>query len=177
MDQPSFETARLFLRPVEPADQQKVFEGFSNPAVTQFMEITYPTFEATSEQMNWYAANREQGSGYAWAVTDAQNRDTFLGVFSLYHIHPKHRRCELGYWLMPEAWHKGYASEGITPILAFAAHTLHMHRIGAETEPENTESRRVLEKLGFKQEALLRDYEVNNGKYVSLEIWAKIFEN
>jgi hypothetical protein len=42
-------TARLKLREVEIGDQQKIFEGFSNPIVTKYMDITYPTFEATAE--------------------------------------------------------------------------------------------------------------------------------
>lgn len=177
MQQPSFETPRLFLRPIGPSDQQKVFEGFSHPDVTRHMEITYATFEATSEQMEWYRKNRENGSGYAWVVGDKSAPDSFFGILSVYYVNHKHRRCELGYWLFPEYWGKGYAAEGITPILGFISGELNIHRIGAEVEPENNGSRRVLEKLGFQKEAFLRDYEINNGKYLNLEIWARIFDN
>jgi [ribosomal protein S5]-alanine N-acetyltransferase len=177
MLQPSFETQRLFLRPVEAGDQQKVFEGFSHPVVTQYMEITYITFEAASEQMEWYRKNRETGSGYAWVVGDKSDPASFLGVLSIYHVNHKHRRCELGYWLFPEYWGKGYTAEGIAPILEFISGALNMHRIGAEVEPQNNGSIRVLEKLGFQKEAFLRDYEVNNGRYLNLEIWSRLFDN
>lgn len=177
MQQPSFETARLFLRPVEAYDQQKVFEGFSHPVITRHMEITYASFEATAEQMAWYRNNRETGAGYAWVVGDRNDPDSFFGILSAYYINNKHRRCELGYWIFPEYWGKGYVAEGLEPILQFLSGTLNIHRVGAEVEPENTGSVRVLEKLGFQKEALLRDYEINNGRYLNLEIWSRLFSN
>lgn len=173
MEQPTLFTQRLTLRPVEPNDRQKVFEGFSHPEVTRYFDITYATFEATAEQMDWYQTNREKGIGYAWVVCNESG--TFMGVFSIYRIDFTHKRCELGYWLFPEFWGKGYASEGLKPILNFAFTTLNLHRIAAEIEPENTDSSKLLARMGFEREAVLRDYEFKNGKYNNLEIWALLF--
>jgi [ribosomal protein S5]-alanine N-acetyltransferase len=173
MEQPSLTTPRLLLRPVEKRDQQKVFEGFSHPDVTRYFDITYASFEATDVQMEWYRNNREQGLGYAWVVsTEATD---FMGVFSIYRIDTANKRCELGYWLLPEYWGKGFASETINAILQFAQSELKLHRVAAEIEPENTDSSKLLAALGFEREALLRDYEFKNGKYNSLEIWALLF--
>lgn len=175
MEQPVLETARLVLRPVEARDQQKVFEGFSNPEITRHMEITYATFEATAEQMLWYANNRETGSGYAWVLALKDEPDSFLGILSMYYITPKHKRAEIGYWLFPEHWNKGYTAEGFEAIIEFAASKLGVHRIAAEVEPDNYGSRKVLQKLGFQQEATLRDYEIDKkGNYLDLEIWSKL---
>lgn len=175
MDQPVLETPRLLLRPVEMKDQQKVFEGFSDPEITRHMEITYATFEATAEQMEWYANNRKTGSGYAWVATLKEEPGSFLGIFSMYDVTPKHKRAEIGYWLFPEHWGKGYTAEGFAAIIAFAGSQLQLHRIAAEVEPDNYGSRKVLGKLGFQQEATLRDYEIDkNGNYLDLEIWSKI---
>lgn len=41
------------LRQVLPADQQKVFEGLSNPIVIKHYGVSYTTFEATTKQMDW----------------------------------------------------------------------------------------------------------------------------
>ncbi len=172
MEQPVLQNGNVTLRPVKDADQQKVFEGFSHPEVTRYFDITYPTFEATAAQMEWYNTNRSKGLGYAWVVENDQQE--FMGVFSIYHINPQHKRCELGYWLFPEYWGKGYATKSIQAILDFATTALKLHRIAAEIEPENTDSSQLLAKLGFEREAVLRDFEFKNGQYNSLEIWAKI---
>ncbi|MES2559423.1 MAG: GNAT family N-acetyltransferase [Bacteroidota bacterium] len=175
MEQPALSTPRLVLRPVEKRDQQKVFEGFSHPEVTKYFDISYATLEATDVQMEWYKNNREKGLGYAWVISNETH--DFMGVFSIYRIDQTNKRCELGYWLFPEYWGKGYASESINAILQFVDGELKLHRIAAEIEPENADSTRLLATLGFEREAFLRDYEFRNGKYNSLEIWALLFPN
>ena len=151
MHQPALVTERLHLRPVESKDQQKVFEGFSNPQVLKHLTVSYPTFEATAEQMAWYANNRETGTGYAWAVCKKGEPD-LMGVFSIYYLNKEHRRCELGYWLLPDYWGLGYTAEGIAAITHHAFSNLNIHRIAAEIEPENTASWRMLQKLGFEKD-------------------------
>lgn len=171
MEQAILHTERLLLRPVEPADQQKIFEGFSHPEVTRYFDITYPTFESTAVQMEWYANNRNENSGYAWVVCDKHTQE-FMGVFSLYYINTKHQRAELGYWLLPPFWNKGYATEILTAILHHAKTDLHLHRIAAEVEQGNTASIQLLGKNGFERDGILRDYEIKDGKFQHLEIWA-----
>ena len=171
MKQAILHTERLLLRPVEPADQQKIFEGFSHPEVTRYFDITYPTLESTAVQMEWYANNRKENSGYAWVVCDKLSLE-FMGVFSLYFINIKHQRAELGYWLLPPFWNKGYGTEILTAILHHAKTDLNLHRIAAEVEQENTASIQLLEKNGFERDGILRDYENKNGRFQNLEIWS-----
>jgi ribosomal-protein-alanine N-acetyltransferase len=173
MKQPTLKTERLILRPVERQDQQKVFEGFSHPEITRYFDLTYDSFEATSAQMDWYETNREQGLGFAWVLTSPQS--DFMGVFSIYRIDNVHKKCELGYWLFPSFWEKGYATEALRTIIQFVGNELRLHRIAAEIEPENTASTHLLAKLGFEREACLRDYEFKNGRYNNLEIWALLY--
>lgn len=172
MHQPTLYTKNLVLRPVEPSDQQKVFEGFSHPEVIKHLGITYPTFEATAEQMAWYKNNRENGTGYAWVLTHAQH--DFMGVFSIYYINTTHHRAELGYWLFPEFWGKGFAKEALHALLKHAATDLNIHRLAAEVEPENQASIALLQSCGFERDGILRDVEFKNGKFIHLEIWSII---
>ncbi len=174
MEQPVLQNGNITLRPVKDSDQQKVFEGFSHPEVTKYFDITYPTFESTAAQMEWYRTNCSTGSGYAWVVENDQQE--FMGVFSIYHIHAQHKKCELGYWLFPEYWGKGYATLSVQAMLTFVKEQLKLHRIAAEIEPENTDSTQLLAKLGFEREAVLKDFEFKNGQYNCLEIWAKILD-
>ncbi|MBX7205780.1 MAG: GNAT family N-acetyltransferase [Bacteroidia bacterium] len=170
MQQQTLYTPGLVLRPVEEGDRQKVFEGFSNPEVTRYFDITYPTYESTSVQMEWYASNRKEQSGFAWAVCDKSSGEV-MGVFSIYFINRKHQRAELGYWLLPPYWNKGFATEALMAIISYAKNKLYLHRLSAEIEPANTASKKLLQKLGFKRDGILRDYEIKNGQFQDLEIW------
>lgn len=166
-------TERLTLREVEIGDQQKIFEGFSNPIVTKYMDITYSTFEATAEQMLWYETKRKNGTGNSWAVINEQQ--AFIGVISTYNLHPLHKRCEIGYWFFPEYWGKGYGKESMDILLKTLAKQQNIHRFIAEVEPENKASVALLNSLGFIREAVFKEHEFRNNQFADLEIWAKIF--
>lgn len=63
---------------------------------------------------------------------------------------------DLGYAFLPQFWSQGYALEATRSILAHARDTLALDRILAIVDPVNTSSIRVLQKLGFGFERMLR---------------------
>jgi len=58
-------------------------------------------------------------------------------------------RYELGYWLTPDAWGRGYATEAARAVLAAGRWSLGVRRIEAGHYIDNPASGRVLRKLGF----------------------------
>ncbi|MDR6786667.1 RimJ/RimL family protein N-acetyltransferase [Sphingomonas sp. BE138] len=56
---------------------------------------------------------------------------------------------ELGYWLTPDAWGRGYATEAGRAVIAIARHALPITRLTAYHHADNPASGRVLRKLGF----------------------------
>ena len=69
----------------------------------------------------------------------------------------------LGYWLGEEFTRKGFMHEALTKILRWAFHNAGLHRIEAYCMAENMRSRRVLEKLYFQNEGIVRHYLQING--------------
>ena len=68
-----------------------------------------------------------------------------------------HFRAEIGYDLAPAFWGQGVMPEAVGAVLTFGFTTMGLHSVEAQIDPENTGSRRVLEKLGFVQEAYFRE--------------------
>ena len=62
-------------------------------------------------------------------------------------------------------WGKGYASEAAQRLLAFAFENFTAHRIVAFCHAENTTSVRVMQKIGMKQEACVRQVRYYNNRY------------
>ena len=58
---------------------------------------------------------------------------------------------ELGYSLHPAAWGQGYATELARSCLAWADKELDVPEVWAFVHPDNTVSRRVLDRAGFAQ--------------------------
>ncbi|MFN8531925.1 MAG: GNAT family protein [Dehalococcoidia bacterium] len=66
-------------------------------------------------------------------------------------------QAELGYFLHPDAWGNGYATEAARMLLAFGFTELNLHRIFGTCDPRNTASARVMENVGMVQEGHLRE--------------------
>ncbi|MDF7775721.1 GNAT family N-acetyltransferase [Sphingomonas sp. AOB5] len=57
---------------------------------------------------------------------------------------------ELGYWLMPDAWGRGYATEAGMGVVRLARESLRLKRLVAGHFIDNPASGKVLRKLGFR---------------------------
>ena len=56
----------------------------------------------------------------------------------------------LGYWIVPDKWGQGFATECASAVLELATDELRARSVWAGTAPSNQASRRVLSKLGFE---------------------------
>ena len=66
-------------------------------------------------------------------------------------------RAEIGYILGSEHWRQGYGGEAQALAIDYAFGTLGLHRVEADTHPQNVASVRSLERLGFRIEGLQRE--------------------
>lgn len=64
-------------------------------------------------------------------------------------VHRGEDAYEIGYWLTPDAWGRGYATEAGRAMLGIARYGLGHRRLGAHHHLDNAASGRVLRKLGF----------------------------
>lgn len=71
----------------------------------------------------------------------------------------------LGYWLGPAHQGQGLMNEALDTIVSFAFRDLKLSRLEASCLPENTRSRRLLTRCGFREEAFLRAYLQINGAW------------
>ncbi len=63
---------------------------------------------------------------------------------------------DIGYAFLPEHWGAGYASEAAQAALSLAAERFGLRRVVAIVSPGNDPSVRVLERLGFADEGIVR---------------------
>ena len=63
---------------------------------------------------------------------------------------------DIGYALLPEFWSQGYAVESASAVISYAREKLGLKRVVAVTNSDNQSSIRLLEKMGFKYERMVR---------------------
>jgi RimJ/RimL family protein N-acetyltransferase len=144
---PSFQTARLLLRPRTAADMEACFAMDRDPEVTRFIPGPWsdPVAHRAFFDAHWQR-KYPSGMGY-WSVVEA---DGFIGGIQLAPLNWLGPEIELGWRFIRAAWGRGYATEALGPILNYALRTLEVPEIVADIDPANAASLRVARKLGFR---------------------------
>ena len=170
---PELVTNRYILQQILPNDQQFIFEGLSHPEVIRFYGVSFHSLESTEEQMQFYDTLIREGTGTWWKIVDRKTGEK-IGAIGFNSFQPKHKKAEIGYWLLPAYWGGGIFAEVLPVVIDYLQSELGVHRIEALIEEGNERSGRALKKAGFIHEGLLRDYEIKNGKFISLHMYALI---
>ncbi len=87
-----------------------------------------------------------------------------------------YKSATLGYKMDKGYRRKGYMSEAISKGLEIMDEELHLHRVEAIVLPSNNPSIRLLEKLNFEREGLIRDKVFLNGKWEDHYLYSYIFK-
>lgn len=158
--QPRLETPDLLLRPLVPSDAAAVVRVCSDRRVAAFTRtIPHPYVAADAEAfITRVTAGWEAGTGAVFAVcerwADGVESDPIgtVGVM----IDAIDVRGEIGYAIAPEHWGKGHATQAAAAFCRWCFDTLRLRKLTAQYMAHNVASARVLEKVGFRREGVLR---------------------
>ena len=148
------ESERLLLREFADSDFDAVHAYATDLEVLRFMPWGPNSEEETREFLARAQshASKEPRTALELAVIEIES-DRLVGGVGL---HAERSEAELGYCLSRSAWGAGYATEAARLLVDFGFRSMTLHRIWAGADPENMASRRVLEKLGMRQEGHYR---------------------
>lgn len=169
---PTLKTGRFLLREIRKTDQQGVFEGLSHPDVVRYYGISFHTFDEALLQMNWYNSIIKDKTGIWWAICYHHQANELIGCLGFNYWKKEHKRTEIGFWLLPLYWRKGVMMECVPEIIKYAFRNMNIHRIEGVVESENNNSSRLLKKLNFSYEGTLKDVELKQGRFISLDYYA-----
>lgn len=164
---PPLRTPRLLLRALTVADDPAVQILFSDAVALKTWG--HPPFTSLDDARA-YRAQLEVGFQrrylFVWGVFVPENTGDgpLVGIGLLTRWSPNNRRVDLGYYLGSAYWGRGYATEVARALVAFAFGALGVHRVEAEVVPGNDASARVLERVGFRYEAHLKERLWNSDK-------------
>jgi ribosomal-protein-alanine N-acetyltransferase len=167
-------TSRFRLRRIVPADLGVVFRGLSDPLVIAHYGVAYESLEATQRQMDWFEEIQAAGTGRWWGICEPGADARLIGASGLNDVNAEHGRGELGYWLLPEHWGRGVATECVGAVLEHAFGAMGLHRVGADVEVDNHASRRLLGRLGFLLEGVRRGCERKRGAHIDLMYYGRL---
>lgn len=158
MQTPSFpvlDTPRLELKAIGPGHQADLFRLLTDPRVTAFFPVV-PLQQPsdTVKIVDRFARLWEEQSGIRWGLFITGTRE-LIGMAGFNSFTRGHKGAVV-YLLLPEYQGRGLAGEALHEVLRFGFSELELKRVEAEVIPGNTASERVLDRLGFHHEGLLR---------------------
>ncbi|MFD2739172.1 GNAT family N-acetyltransferase [Sulfitobacter aestuarii] len=175
----TIETERLTLRPPVHSD----FRDWTALRVSSadFLTPWEPAWAADhlsrksfSNRVYW--AQRSVTSGTALPLFLIRRRDAaLLGAITLDNIRRGPAQAgTLGYWTGEQFARRGYMREAIEATVHHAFTRLDLSRIEAACLPENTASRGLLEKCGFKYEGVAQSYLQIDGRWRTHVLYAAL---
>ncbi len=96
----------------------------------------------------------------------------FLGRVGLRIERPEHKEASIWFNLRRDHWGRGLVTEGLEALLDFGFNTLGLHRLYGDCDPRNLSSARVMEKVGMRREAHLRENWWLKGEWCDSFIYA-----
>lgn len=166
---PQLKTRNLVLRRIRPTDAESVFDILADKEVARFYdEEPFSDVSQAVELIEYWATAFERRQVIRWGIA-RKDDNSIIGSCGYYGLHRRHMRGSLGYELAQPYWRQGIMTEALSAVIEFGFEGVGLNRIEATVMVGNQASVRLLEKLGFRNEGVLREYERWPGKgYVDL---------
>lgn len=156
-DLPLLQGRRIRLRGFRQGDIDDLYALYSDPSVTLYWSFPAWTERVQAQDLLQHAmVSRSANKILCWAIADRDN-DRLMGSLTLFNINRAQGRADIGYALHSGQWGKGYANEALHLTLDHAFDRLLLRRVEADIDPRNTGSCKLVERLGFRREGLLRE--------------------
>ncbi|MGL5939036.1 MAG: GNAT family N-acetyltransferase [Waterburya sp.] len=164
----NLETERLWLRQTTQEDAEDVFAIFSEPNVTQFHDLdTFTRLEEAIRVIERRAKGFESDRGIRWGI--ALKPNNYLIGSCGFTWNKEANAAEIGYELASQFWRQGIMSEALRAILQYGFGNREVQFVIAHIMLKNIASRRLLEKLGFQSQGILKEHGFWKGNYHDLE--------
>jgi RimJ/RimL family protein N-acetyltransferase len=158
-------TDRLVLRRFRPADARTLAAYRTDPAVARYQswQSPYSVEQAAYAIESMAVADPEQPGWFQYAV-ELTAEHAHIGDVAV-NLHDNRLQADIGYSFAPERHGHGYATEAVRGVLDHLFRVRGLHKVSAECDARNVASYRLLERVGFRREGLLRQHSRVKGEW------------
>lgn len=165
------ESGQVFLRPLDPGDVESYVQAFKDDAdLGRLIGLENdPTPESAADRVASADEVAASGRGLQLAISTGPNAK-FAGAVVLHTVSEIHRRCEIGFWVIPSERRTGVGGAAVGRFLDWIFDTLPIDRVEMTTTPDNLATRALAKRLGFTEEGTYRKRNLERGVRVDLMI-------
>lgn len=154
---------RLYLRPLEIADAPIAAAWMNDPEVARTLKHRPPV--SLKDEENFILQCNQRPDELVLGIV-LKDGDRLIGSTGLHRIDPVNRSAMFGILIgVKELWNQGHGCEATRLVVRHAFDTLNLHRVCLHVYEFNPAGKRVYEKIGFRQEGVLRQDIWRDGRY------------
>ncbi|MFO7792975.1 MAG: GNAT family protein [Candidatus Saliniplasma sp.] len=154
---------RIELKTIEEEDIPFMVKNINDPEVRSTLTLHLPVNKKMEQE--FFKNISKNGNEVHLLICDEEDK---IGLISLLDIDHRIGNAEIGLWIIPDFWKKGYGTEASELMVDYGFKELNLHRIFAGAFRNNPGSSKIWEKLGFEKEGVSRDVDFVDGEYVDL---------
>jgi [ribosomal protein S5]-alanine N-acetyltransferase len=171
-DFPPMETERLLIQSLTIEHTDFIFRHFSNPAVAQYLLDEPPVTEYSQAQEIVRFYLEPIGKTYNRWIIVHKSKHQPIGTCGYHKWDKRYFRAEIGYDLDPDFWGQGYMTEALSAVIDNGFDKMRLNRIEALVYIKNMPSIHLMQRLGFTQDGLLREYFCQDNHFYDHSIYS-----
>jgi len=167
---------QIILRKISANDDYlNYFNYMNHPKVAAYLsnEDLPHSPESAKTELHYWARLFDYRSCFYWAIA-LKDSNKMIGTCGFNHWNKGQRRSEISYDLDHEYWGRGIMTKAVTAITDFGIKDMNLQRIQATVAIDNLPSIKMLEKISFHRESLLKRYGVLHGESKDFYMYTKI---
>lgn len=168
---PNFE-----LQNIDEKYYEEIFQWRSDPYAILHNPFAPCDLNMFSQKLKEYSSelkNVYDGKNRKWIIL---NDKIVLSVLGITDINPMMKTAEIGYQVNPEMRNMGIGTKAVYTLVKTIFTKTDIRKLTAIISHNNIPSRKIVEKIGFKQEGLLRKHFIIQGQEVD-EVYYGIFRD
>ncbi len=170
---PSLKTNRFDLVEINESHLENIFELYRDPKVTEFFDlIPLKSREEAKKEIDFYRKRFKDNIGIRWGIA-LKNQTEIIGTLGYNKIIKSHKG-RIGYDLQSKYWGKGIMTEALEVIIDYGFDKLELNRIEAEVMQGNVGSEKLLAKLQFQKEGILKEWMYWNDNFHDITMFSLI---
>jgi RimJ/RimL family protein N-acetyltransferase len=166
------ETNRLVLRPISQTDKQMVFEYRSDKDTNKYQGWIPESVNDVETFIEKIAKQINEPETWFQFIIIEKNSEKIIGDLGIHFFGDENLQAEVGCTLNKHFQSQGYATESVEHVVNYLFNDLKKHRIITSIDPENKNSIKLVERIGFRKEAHFIDSLFINGKWVDDIVYA-----
>jgi len=159
------ESEHLVIRRMHETDMETALSHERNRDIMRWIRDPKPEAEVEQSTRGMIGPWTAKDGVWLVLVVTLRNDDHMIGIVCMRVTVAQNETLEIGYRLHPSVQRRGYATEACRALFDFLFGEIEAHKLTAQCTLENAPSWQLMEKLGMKREAQLREYSHLNGAW------------